>query len=147
MQGHFHTVGICLNQTRGVRFQFSVFFLFGVCLLSRFCIYFCRVASPPRQWRSCLFCSRISRTSRYREGLMCFKRSVTSLCTVDLLMPNFAAVCLTVFLLSAIYSPSLTARSHALPFKKDSSFSLDVVLCIWRKDKFILSIDRKGNFV
>lgn len=78
---------------------------------------------------------------------MCFKRSVTSLCTVDLLMPNFAAVCRTVFLLSAIYSPSLTARSHAFPFKKDSSFSLDVVLCIWRMKKFILSLDCGWNFV
>ena len=47
---------------------------------------------------------------------------VTSLCTVDLLMPNFMAAFRTVSLLSAIYSPSRTARSHAFPFNKIPPF-------------------------
>ena len=55
---------------------------------------------------------------------MRLKRSVTSLCTVDLLMPKTAAVLRTVFLVSTIYSASRIALSHAVSFKNDSSFSV-----------------------
>lgn len=64
------------------------------------CWYFSLVARPPRIWRSDLFTSSTIRAWAARDGLMSSRRSVTSLCTVDLDIPNFLAVCLTVALWS-----------------------------------------------
>ena len=49
-------------------------------------IYLTLVASPPRRWRSDLFFSRIERTRSKRSGLIRSSFSVTSLCTVLLLI-------------------------------------------------------------
>ena len=46
-----------------------------------------------------------------RNGLIFTSRSVTSLCTVLLLTPNFFAVCRTVAPLSTIYCPISSALS------------------------------------
>ena len=59
-------------------------------------LYFRFVASPPRIWRSARFVSRTRRTFVHRARSKTRRRSVTSLCTVLLLLPKRAAVCLTV---------------------------------------------------
>lgn len=79
----------------------------GQCL--HFPLYFCRVASPPRMWRSALFISRIFLARSYSSRSMCSKRSEISLCTVLFEMPNFFAADRTVVLLSITYA----ARAHA----------------------------------
>ena len=60
------------------------------------CSYFNLVAIPPLICLSALFSSSISLTSTAKAGLIFSNRSVKSLCTVLLLIPNFFAVCLTV---------------------------------------------------
>ena len=54
-------------------------------------LYFRRVARPPRMWRWALFSSSTSFTYRYSARLYAGRRSDRSLCTVDLLTPNFLA--------------------------------------------------------
>ena len=54
-------------------------------------LYFRRVARPPRMWRWALFSSSTSFTCRYSARLYAGRRSDRSLCTVDLLTPNFLA--------------------------------------------------------
>ena len=63
-------------------------------------LYFNLVARPPRMCRSALLKSMTSLTCRYRGLLICSSRSDRSLCTVDLLIPNFFAAERTVALLS-----------------------------------------------
>ena len=87
------------------RFHINIYYSCPWCS----CRYFSFVASPPRIWRSALFRSSSSRTWRYSAGLTFTSRSVMSLCTVDLEMPNWAAAARTVDLFSMIY----TARSQA----------------------------------
>lgn len=69
-------------------------------------MYFSLVAIPPRMCRSALFFCNTVFTLCARFGEIIDSRFVTSICTVDLLMPNTAAVCLTVELFLTIYSPS-----------------------------------------
>ena len=48
--------------------------------------------------------------------------SDTSICTVDLLIPNSFAAARTVALCAMIYSPSSTALSSTIPFKMSPPF-------------------------
>ena len=59
------------------------------------------------------FCAKINGESPFLSPFP----FVTSLCTVDLLMPNRSAVLRTVSPLSTIYSPSRTARLSTVSFK------------------------------
>ena len=72
-------------------------------------MYFRRVACPPRIWRSALFCCKMACTCRESGRLYWGSRSVRSLCTVDLLIPNCFAAARTVVRFSMMY----TARSQA----------------------------------
>ena len=74
-------------------------------------IYFFFVASPPLKCLSSLFFSSTLFTSRYKDLFTFFKITVTSLCTVLLLIPNLFAVVLTVALFSTMYKPSTTHLS------------------------------------
>ena len=51
--------------------------------------YFSLVAIPPRMWRSDLLVSRTLRASWARVGLICRRRSVTSLCAVVMILNCF----------------------------------------------------------
>jgi len=73
--------------------------------------YFSFVAIPPRIWRSALLTSSTRRTDFANSGSIFSTRSVMSLCTVDLLMPNFFAVSRTVALVWIINWATATARS------------------------------------
>lgn len=77
-----------------------------------------RVASPPRIWRWARLTPSTRRTSRYKFSSTSLRRSVMSLCTVDLLIPKWAAQSRTVQPVSAMYSPHERARlsiySHTL---------------------------------
>jgi len=88
-------------------------------LLSSF-LYFIRVASPPRMCLSALFSSRILRTCFAMDGFSFLSLSVTSLCTVLLLIPNIWAAALTVVLFSIMNAPSSSALSSIYCFKADS---------------------------
>lgn len=76
-------------------------------------LYFFRVARPPRIWRSLLFFSSTFFTSPYSCGSSRISRSVTSLCTVDLLILKTFAAARTVAPVSAMYSPNSIARWFA----------------------------------
>lgn len=58
--------------------------------------YLRRVAMPPLMWRWALFSSNISLTCSHSGRLYSGSRSDRSLCTVDLLTPNFLAAARTV---------------------------------------------------
>lgn len=87
-----------------------VFFIFPTYTWC-WCKYFSLVAIPPRMCRSDLLTSNTTLVFTANAGLICFRRSVTSLCTVDLLIPYFFAACRTVALLSMIYRAISIARS------------------------------------
>ena len=74
--------------------------------------YFCFVASPPRRWRSALFCSSTDLTAAERDGDILPRRSVMSLCTVDLLTPNSAAAPRTVSFVRIMYSAIVSHLSR-----------------------------------
>lgn len=82
------------------------------------CIYFSFVAMPPRICRSCLLISSTQRTFFASAGLIRHKRSVQSLCTVLLLIPNRFAACRTVALFSIINPATSTALSSIYSFKR-----------------------------
>ena len=84
-------------------------YLETVCLQLAIFSYFILVAIPPRIWRSFLFISKISFTCAKSTGSSLLSLSLTSLCTVDLLIPNLLAAERTVALFSRIYLPSTTA--------------------------------------
>ena len=67
-------------------------------------LYFLLVASPPRRWRSALFCSRIRRTFSYSNLSVSRSLSVRSLCTVLFDTPKRRAAARTVALFSTIHS-------------------------------------------
>ena len=77
-------------------------------------LYFLLVAIPPRIWRSFLFFWSTTFTCFQSTGSLLLRRSVTSLCTVDLLILNCLAAALTVASFSIIYSPSIIARSSTV---------------------------------
>ncbi len=84
------------------------------------------VASPPRICRSALFFSKISRASRYNPRFTLLSRSVISLCTVDLDIPNFFAALLTVAPYKTMYLANISHRSPSAlithtPFPKAST--------------------------
>lgn len=81
-------------------------------------MYFSLVAIPPRMCRSALFFCNTVFTLCARFGEIIDSRFVTSICTVDLLMPNTAAVCLTVELFLTIYSPSSIHLFSTISFIK-----------------------------
>ena len=81
-------------------------------------MYFSVVAIPPRMCRSALFFCNTVFTLCARLGEIIDSRFVTSICTVDLLMPNTAAVCLTVELFLTIYSPSSIHLFSTISFIK-----------------------------
>lgn len=81
-------------------------------------MYFSLVAIPPRMCRSALFLCNTVFTLCARFGEIIDSRFVTSICTVDLLMPNTAAVCLTVELFLTIYSPSSIHLFSTISFIK-----------------------------
>lgn len=81
-------------------------------------MYFSLVAIPPRMCRSALFFCNTVFTLCARFGEIIDSRFVTSMCTVDLLMPNTAAVCLTVELFLTIYSPSSIHLFSTISFIK-----------------------------
>lgn len=64
--------------------------------------YFSFVANPPRKCRSSLFTLKTSDTCAHRFLLIPFSLCVTSLCTVDFEIPNFAAAARTVAFCSTI---------------------------------------------
>lgn len=74
-------------------------------------LYLRLVASPPLMCRSALLRSSRVRTCRYSAGLMRGRRSVRSLCTVDLLIPNCRAAARTVVWLSTMYAARSATRS------------------------------------
>ena len=67
--------------------------------------YLSSVAFPPRRCRCALLVSSTLRTSSASVASMPGRRSVASLCTLDLLTPNFCAAVRTVQPVSAIYAP------------------------------------------
>ena len=77
-------------------------------------LYLRRVARPPRMCRSALLRSSSTRTCRYSPGFTCGRRSVRSLCTVDLETPNFFAAARTVVRFSMMYAARSQARSSKL---------------------------------
>ena len=79
--------------------------------MQRFLQYLHRVAFPPRICRSCKFMRSTPRTCAQSAGSNCCRRSVTSLCTVDLLTPNLAAQVRTVHPVSSMNLASATERS------------------------------------
>ena len=84
-------------------FQYHFYIIFSLSVCQDYCIlcrYFSLVAIPPLICLSDLFMFNTFLACVAREGLICSNLSVTSLCTVDLLTPNFLAVCLTVALYS-----------------------------------------------
>ena len=76
-----------------------------------FLLYFFRVAIPPRMCRSFKFCSSTKRVRSYNSSSMYFKRSETSLCTVDLLTLKCAEHARTVQPVAMMYSAHFFARS------------------------------------
>ena len=82
-----------------------------------FFIYLFFVASPPRICRSDRFLLSTPRTSTYKFLSILLNRSVTSLCTVLLLIPNRLAASRTVVRFSMIKTASSQARSSIFPFK------------------------------
>ena len=84
----------------------------GVCCLY-IPLYFFLVANPPRMWRSFLLRSSTTLTLFHSSGSLTLSRSVTSLCTVDLLILKILAAALTVAPVSRIYSPKTFALSVA----------------------------------
>ena len=76
----------------------------------QFCLYFLLVASPPLRCLSVLFLSSTHRTLSQSPRSILSRRLVTSLWTVDLLMPYSLAHCLTVAPVEAIYSPKIKGR-------------------------------------
>ena len=81
---------------------------------------------PPRICLSSLFFINTSCACVYSGRLRWYNLSVISLCTVDLLTPNFAAVCRTVAPVSTRYCASWMARSSGCPF---TEFPPDIALC------------------
>ena len=80
--------------------------------------YLRRVASPPRRWRSARFLLRTRRTARHAARSTPLSRSVTSLCTVDLLTPKCAAQARTVQPVSRMYRAQASAPPlHIFPHK------------------------------
>lgn len=81
--------------------------------------YFFCVALPPRICRSLKLRSNISRTRSNKSSSTYFKRSDTSLCTVDLLMEKCAEHARTVQPVDTIYSAHFLALSsiysHKIP--------------------------------
>ena len=71
--------------------------------LSSLWLYFNFVAIPPLICLSALFSSNMFLTSCANIGFILSSLSLTSLCTVLLLTPNFLAAPLTVYLLSILY--------------------------------------------
>ena len=67
-------------------------------IIHAICLYFSRVANPPRICRSDLLTSSTCRACLASVGSICMSRSVTSLCTVLFDTPNALAVCRTVAL-------------------------------------------------
>lgn len=86
-------------------------------------LYFLLVAIPPRMCRTDLFSSRTFLTASLRGLLIRSRRSVTSLCTVDLEIPNFFAVSRTVALLSRMYSANCMVLSSMCAFTYRASFA------------------------
>lgn len=82
-----------------------------VFLFYQYPLYFLRVASPPRMWRSLLLVLSTFFTSSKSCGSLYRNRSDTSLCTVDLLTLKTFAAKRTVAPVLAIYSPKITDRS------------------------------------
>ena len=84
--------------------------------------YFRLVASPPRICRSARFFWSTCRTSPQRRRSISFRRSVTSLCTVDLLMLKCFAQSRTVAPVFKMYSAHWRARrsiySHTLLYPR-----------------------------
>ena len=83
--------------------------------------YFLRVAIPPRMCRSALLRSSTCFTRRYSARLQCARRSLRSLCTVDLLMPNCFAAARTVALFSIMYTARSQARCSIVSLMVDTS--------------------------
>jgi hypothetical protein len=67
-----------------------------------------------------LLISKTLRASLASLGFILLSLSVTSLCTVDLLIPNFLAVSLTVALLLIMKFATSTALSSMYVFKKEA---------------------------
>ena len=84
--------------------------------------YFIFVAMPPRICLSARFVESISETLINRSKSRFFNRRETSLCTVDLLIPNLSAAARTVAPVSAIYFPSITTLS-SISFCKTTLFN------------------------
>lgn len=82
-------------------------------LCAELCRYFCLVASPPRRCRSDLFFSKSLCISAANAGFICGSFSLTSLCTVDLLIPKRAAASRTVLCFSMRYCASSSQRSFS----------------------------------
>ena len=93
-------------------------------------LYFSRVAFPPRICLSLKFLFNTSRTRSYSVWSINFKRSETSLCTVDLLILKCAEHALTVQSVSTIYSAHFiilsSIYSHNFP---TSELPLRNILC------------------
>ena len=95
-----------------------------------FFLYFFFVASPPRICLSALFSLSIVLACCASWGFIFRSRSVTSLCTVDLDIPNFFAVSLTVALLFMMYSASSMVLSSMYAFNWAAPFYI-VLLCTY----------------
>ena len=92
--------------------------------------YFLRVASPPRRCRSARFLFSTFLTSRQSFRSISRNRSVTSLCTVDLLLPKCFAQSRTVAPVSRMYSAhSLARRSMYSNTSKHPRFLQWYILC------------------
>jgi len=105
-----------------------------------FFLYFIRVASPPRMCLSALFSSRIFLTCFAIAGLSFLSLSVTSLCTVLLLIPKVWAAALTVDLFSMINAPSSRARSTIYCFKTFPSYSIRTCLARGVSDNIYMHV-------
>lgn len=82
--------------------------------------YLFLVASPPRICLSALFFSSTSRASRYSPLFTLLSLSVISLCTVDLDIPKFLAVTLTVAPCKTINLAKISHRSPQALFSHAS---------------------------
>ena len=74
------------------------------------------------------------------EKLIFGRRSVRSLCTVDLLMPNSFAAQRTVALCAATYSPSSTHRSFSDPFIVHTPLNFSVVIYMLLLTSLLLDV-------
>ena len=118
---------------------------FYACYFTAFlncCSYLCLVAIPPLICLSRLFSSRTSFTLLKSWGEIFGRRSVRSLCTVDLLTPNFFAACRTAYRGSVcrnIFSKQHTSFlfgsihcSHPIKFFCSNLYAVSYLIITWR---------------